>query len=85
MSTLLAPRRRLAEHQLAIHRARLVAYQQDMDTRQRTDGPRSGQRTVERWRGETLQMGVLYEGVAVDFWTGVVANARAAADDADQE
>jgi hypothetical protein len=36
-------------------------------------------RTVEHWRGETLPMGPLYEGAAVDFWSGIVANAGATA------
>ena len=42
---------------------------------------RSGQRTVERWRGETLRMGLLYEQAAVEFWTGAVASARSEADE----
>jgi hypothetical protein len=33
---------------------------------------------VEHWRGETLRMGLLYEAAAVEFWAGVVNNARAA-------
>ena len=41
--------------------------------------PRRGQRTVEHWRGETLRMGLLYEEAAVEFWTGVVAKAKARA------
>jgi len=56
----------------------------DVATERRPADPRGGQRTVERWCGETLQMGVLYEGVAVDFWTGVVANARTAADGSEE-
>ena len=76
-------RLRLAEQQLASHQAKLFAYQEDerLDRRAgRRDGSRRGQRTVERWRGETLRMGLLYEGAAVDFWSGIVAEARAAAD-----
>lgn len=73
-------RLRLAEQQLAIHRAKLFAYQEDERLDRRPDGPRRGQRTVEHWRGETLRMGRMYEGAAVDFWTGVVAKARPAAD-----
>jgi PadR family transcriptional regulator AphA len=77
-----ASRLRLAEQQLAIHRAKLAAYEQD----QRLEGgPRTsdrGQRTVEHWRGETLPMGVAYESGAVSFWADVAARARAAiADD----
>jgi DNA-binding PadR family transcriptional regulator len=67
-------RLRLAEHQLAIHRAKLEAYRED----ERLEGPPGrtdrGRRTVERWRGETLRMGLLYERVAVEFWEGVVGN-----------
>jgi PadR family transcriptional regulator AphA len=71
-------RLRLAEQQLAIHRAKLAAYQED-DRLERRPGQSSvGQRTVEHWRGETLPMGLLYEGAAVEFWSTVVANAGAA-------
>lgn len=70
---------RLAEQQLAIHRAKLAAYQEAERLERRPGGSRRGERTVEHWRGETLPMGVLYEGAAVDFWSGVVAKARAAA------
>jgi PadR family transcriptional regulator, regulatory protein AphA len=71
-------RLRLAEQQLAIHRAKLSAYQED-ERLERPGRPRGGQRTVEHWRGETLPMGLLYEGAAVDFWTLVVARATEAA------
>lgn len=70
-------RLRLAEQQLAIHRAKLAMYQEDERIERRLDGPSKGQRTVEHWRGETLRMGLLYEGAAVDFWTAIVAKARA--------
>ena len=30
-------------------------------------------------RGETLRMGLLYEGAAVEFWEGIVTRARLAA------
>jgi len=72
-------RLRLALQQLAIHRARLSAYQEDECLERRPGGPQRGRRTVEHWRGETLRMGLLYEGAAVDFWTGVGVNARASA------
>ena len=69
-------RLRLAEQQLAIHRAKLAAYREDLRLeRQVTSG--RGQRTVEHWRGETLPMGIVYENGAVDFWTDVAARARA--------
>jgi PadR family transcriptional regulator AphA len=73
-------RLRLAEQQLAIHRAKLSAYEEDARLERGSGEPRRGQRTVEHWRGETLPMGVLYESAAVEFWTGVVAKARAAAE-----
>jgi DNA-binding PadR family transcriptional regulator len=64
----------LAEQQLAIHEARLSAYRED----ERLDhaSPGTGGRTVERWRGETLRMGLLYEGAAVAFWSEIVSQAR---------
>jgi DNA-binding PadR family transcriptional regulator len=73
-----ASRLRLAEQQLAIHRAKLAAYQegQRLEARPRTYD--RGQRTVEHWRGETLPMGVAYESGAVSFWADVAAKARAA-------
>jgi PadR family transcriptional regulator, regulatory protein AphA len=73
-------RLRLAEQQLAIHRAKLSGYEESERLERRPDGLQRGQRTVEHWRGETLPMGLLHEGAAVDFWTRVVAKARAAAD-----
>jgi DNA-binding PadR family transcriptional regulator len=74
-------RLRLAEQQLAIHQAKLSAYQQDQRFENRPGTFDRGQRTVERWRGETLPMGVAYEGGAVSFWADVAAKARAALGD----
>ncbi len=74
-------RLRLAERQLAIHQAKLAAYREDARLERRPDRPQRGQRTVEHWRGETLPMGLRYEGAAVDFWTEVVAKAGGAAGD----
>jgi PadR family transcriptional regulator AphA len=65
-------RLRLAEQQLAIHRAKLAAYEEDARLERRPDAPVRGQRTVEHWRGETLRMFLLYERAAVEFWQGVV-------------
>jgi PadR family transcriptional regulator AphA len=67
-------RLRLAEHQLAIHRAKLAAYQEDERLEGRPGRSERGRRTVERWRGETLRMGLLHERAAVEFWEGVVGN-----------
>jgi DNA-binding PadR family transcriptional regulator len=69
----------LAEQQLALHREKLAAYQED-ERLEGSPAQRSGQRTVERWRGETLRMGLLYEQAAVEFWTGAVASARSEAE-----
>jgi len=69
---------RLAEQQLAIHRAKLAAYQEDERLERRPTRSGGGQRTIEHWRDATLPMGLLYEGVAVDFWSGVLTRARAA-------
>jgi DNA-binding PadR family transcriptional regulator len=69
-------RLRLAEQQLAIHGAKLAAYQQDQRLESRSTD--RGQRTVEHWRGETLPMGIAYEAGAVSFWAGVAERARAA-------
>ena len=68
---------RLAEGQLAVHQAKLAAYREAERQERRPDEARRGQRTVEHWRGETLPMGLRYEGAAVDFWTDVVAKADA--------
>lgn len=70
-------RLRLAEQQLAIHAAKLAAYREDRRLERQATGSGRGQRTVEHWRGETLPMGIRYEGAAVDFWADVVARARA--------
>ena len=69
---------RIAEQQLAIHRTKLSAYQEDERLEHRPGAPGKGERTVEHWRGETLRMGLLYEGAAVDFWERVVSQARSA-------
>ena len=74
-----APSRlRLAEQQLAIHEAKLAAYEQDQRLEGRAPLTDRGQRTVEHWRGETLPMGIAYEAGAVSFWAGVADRARAA-------
>ncbi len=73
-------RLRLAEKQLALHQEKLAAYQED-ERLERRPARQAGQRTVERWRGETLRMGLLYEQAAVEFWTGAVTSARSEADE----
>jgi len=69
-------RLRIAEQQLAIHRTKLSAYEEDERFEHRPGASVKGERTVEHWRGETLRMGLLYEGAAVDFWEGIVSEAR---------
>jgi PadR family transcriptional regulator AphA len=69
-------RLRLAQQQLAIHSAKLLAYQHEADAEAGSTELRRGQRTVEHWRGATLRMGLLYEAAAVDFWTELIAEAQ---------
>ena len=73
-----ASRLRLAEQQLAIHRAKLAAYQRDQGLEDLGSWSVRGRRTVEHWRGETLPMGIVYETGAVAFWADVAARARLA-------
>jgi PadR family transcriptional regulator AphA len=64
-------RLRLAEQQVAIHRAKLSAYEEDARLDRRREASGQGQRTVEHWRGQTLRKGLLYERAAVEFWEDV--------------
>jgi DNA-binding PadR family transcriptional regulator len=68
----------LAEQQLAIHRAKLAAYKDDERVEHGAASSPRGQSTAERWRGQTLRMGLLYEAAAVEFWTEVLTNERLA-------
>jgi PadR family transcriptional regulator, regulatory protein AphA len=68
-------RLRLAQAQLAIHRAKLSAYEGDARLERRGGPSAPGLRTVEHWRGATLPMGLLYERAAVEFWTDVADKA----------
>ena len=65
----------LAEQQLATHRSRLRAFEEG-SARAHATTTSMGQRTIEQWRRETLRLGLLYEHAAVDFWAGVVEDAR---------
>jgi PadR family transcriptional regulator AphA len=67
-------RLRLAQAQLAIHQAKLSAYEGDARFERRPGPVAAGLRTVEHWRGATLPMGILYERAAVAFWTNVANN-----------
>lgn len=65
---------RIATQELALHRARLEEYEQDQRLEPRTavgETSKGADRTAERWRGETLRMGILYEKAAVAFWEEV--------------
>jgi len=66
----------LAVAQLAIHRSALARYEDDRPGARGPNGSDSAARTVERWRGVTLPMGILYERAAVAFWEGIIAGAR---------
>jgi PadR family transcriptional regulator, regulatory protein AphA len=69
-------RRALAAAQLAIHRAVLARYEDDSRGERGLSGSDLAVRTVERWRGVTLPMGLLYERAAVGFWESVAAGMR---------
>ncbi len=79
----------IAAEQLAIHRLKLAGYEEDQRLERGPGAAGPGYRTAERWRGETLRMGLLYERAAVDFWDGIAgsvdladaAAARARAED----
>ena len=68
----------IAAEQLAIHRAKLADYEEDQRLERGPAGGGPGQRTAERWHGETVRMGLLYERAAVDFWGGVTGSAGGA-------
>ena len=61
----------IAAAQLAIHRAKLQEYEEDRRVERGSGQAGPGHRTAERWHGETVRMGLLYERAAVDFWAGV--------------
>ncbi len=63
----------IATQQLVIHRAMLAGYEEDQCLEREPSAVGPGYRTAERWRGETLQMGLLYERAAVTFWEGIAA------------
>ena len=57
-----------------IHLKTLATYKADWRAERESNPSDPTARTVERWRGETLPMGLLYERAAVEFWTAVVAS-----------
>ena len=70
---------RIAAQELALHRARLAEYEEDHRLEGRASGGEASRRldrTAERWRGETLKMGILYERAAVAFWEEVALPAH---------
>jgi PadR family transcriptional regulator, regulatory protein AphA len=68
-------RRAIATEQLANHRAKLGEYEEDQRAEQGSRDAGPGLRTAERWHGETVRMGILFERAAVDFWAGVAGSA----------
>jgi DNA-binding PadR family transcriptional regulator len=73
-------RARIAAQQLALHQARLADYEGDHHLEPKAGASPASKldRTAERWRGETLRMGILYERAAVAFWEDVAASRSAA-------
>jgi PadR family transcriptional regulator AphA len=69
-------RRALAVAQIAIHRAALARYEDDLRGELTLVGTDSAARTIEHWRGVTLPMARLYEQAAVEFWEGVAGGTR---------
>ena len=68
----------IAAEQLEAHRAKLADYEEDQRLERGPGAGGPGQRTAERWHGETVRMGLLYERAAVDFWAGVTGSAGGA-------
>jgi PadR family transcriptional regulator AphA len=68
----------IAAEQLAVHRAKLADYEEDQRLERGAAGDGPGQRTAERWHGETVRMGILYEHAAVEFWEDVTERAGGA-------
>jgi DNA-binding PadR family transcriptional regulator len=68
-------RRSIAAEQLAIHHSKLGEYEEDQRVERGSRDAGPGHRTAERWHGETVRMGLLYERAAVDFWTGIAGSA----------
>jgi PadR family transcriptional regulator AphA len=64
----------IAQEQLALHREQLAGYLRDQMLEDRVDTAHGVTRSLEHWRGVTLNMGLLYERAAVEFWEGVVAD-----------
>jgi PadR family transcriptional regulator, regulatory protein AphA len=65
----------IAHEQLPIHRAKLAGYEEEERLGLAGDEADGRQLTVDEWRGQTLQMSLLYERAAVAFWEGVAAGA----------
>jgi len=67
-------RLQIAAQQLSLHRARLSAFEADGDTDPGNGVARAGIRSLERWREETVRMGILYERAAIEFWSAVAGD-----------
>jgi DNA-binding PadR family transcriptional regulator len=64
-------RRQIATDQLAIHRTKLAGFEQQETSERVRAEPDVVSGKPQRWRGQALHMGVLYERAAVEFWEGV--------------
>jgi PadR family transcriptional regulator AphA len=68
-------RARIAAQELALHQARLAEYEEDHRPEPSgTEHASKLDRTAERWRGETVKMGILYERAAIAFWENVAGS-----------
>jgi PadR family transcriptional regulator, regulatory protein AphA len=65
----------IAAAQLTIHRAKLGEYEEQQRIQRASRDVSSERRTAERWQGETMRMGLLYERAAVDFWESIAEGA----------
>lgn len=67
-------RARIAEQQLALHQARLAAFEADLAAAHGPAARKTRNRSLERWRDETVRMGILYERAAIEFWSEVAGD-----------
>jgi DNA-binding PadR family transcriptional regulator len=65
----------IAEAQLAYHRAQLARYEAGQLGGDPSDGAGADGRSIAKWHGVTLRVGLLMERAAVEFWSGIVGGA----------
>jgi len=58
----------ITREQLAIHRAKLKAYEEQARVQRKSRDAAAPARLLEEWHGHSLRMGTLYERAAVAFW-----------------